>query len=61
MPGLSCYVERFTVCTVHCTGKQLQCPPLGAVTPPNGKPKAGYRGPSVYQSSDWDALNAEQA
>ena len=36
-------------------------PPLGAVAPPNGKPEAGYRGSSVYQTFYWDALYAEQA
>ena len=49
------------MCPVHGTGKRLQCPPLGAVTPPNGKTEAGYRGSSVYQTFHWDALYAEQA
>ena len=49
------------MCTVHDTGKRLQCPPLGVVTPPNGKTEASYRGASVYQTSYWDSLNAEQA
>ena len=61
MPGPSCDVERFTVCPMHSTGKRLQSPPLGAVTPPNGKAQTGNRCPSVYQSSDWDAINLEQA
>ena len=61
MPGSSCYVEWFTVCTMHSTGKRLQSPPLGAVAPPNGKAQTGDRRPSVYQSSDWNALNLEQA
>ena len=49
------------MCTVHGTGKRLQCPPLGAVTPPDGKTEASHRGASVYKTSDWNALNAEQA
>ena len=37
MLGSPCYMKRFTVCTMHSNGKRLQSPPLGAVTPPNGK------------------------
>ena len=37
MLRLPCYLERFAMRTPHSVGKGLQRPPLGAVTPPNGK------------------------
>ena len=39
--------------------KWLECPPLGAVAPPNGKAKARNGGSSVNKSHHWDALDGE--
>ena len=47
------------MCTMNRGFERLERPPLGAVTPPDGEAKAGYRGPGVHQSHDWDALDGE--
>ena len=61
MLRLTCYMERFPMCTMDRFFKRLECPPLGEVAPLDGKAKARNGGASVTKSRDWDALDGELA
>ena len=61
MLRLTCYMERFPMCTMDRVFERLEFPPLDAVTPPDGKAKARNVGASVNKSRDWDALDEELA
>ena len=41
------YVKRFAMCTMDCVLERLECPPLGAVAPPDSEAKAGNRGSGI--------------
>ena len=49
------------MCTMDRVFERLECPPLGAVAPPDGKAKARNLGASVHKSRNWDALDGELA
>ena len=49
------------MCTMDRALERLECPPLGAVAPPDGKAKARNGGSSVNKSQNWDALDGELA
>ena len=42
------YVKRFPMCAMDRMLERLECPPLGAVTPPDSEAKAGKRGSGIY-------------
>ena len=47
------------MCTMDRVFEWLECPPLGAVAPPDSKAKACNGGASVHKSRDWDALDGD--
>ena len=49
------------MCTMHCSLKLLQGPPLGMVAPPDGKPEASYGSSRVHEAEDGDAFQSELA
>ena len=61
MLGFPGNLEGFTVCIVHCSLKLFQGPPLGAVTPPDGKPEASYGSSRGHETEDGDAFQSELA